>query len=75
MRPATQFNLTVDDFDSVLTYANQSQWVTPDPSAPPDPALDIWFDGTYHLTNTTGASLTFDFTGALLVHLSVLKQY
>ncbi|KAJ7615692.1 hypothetical protein B0H17DRAFT_1152818 [Mycena rosella] len=61
---ATQFNLTVDDFDSLITYPVQSQWFTPDPSAAPDPALDIWFDGTYHRTNTTGASFSFAFTGA-----------
>ncbi|KAJ7486777.1 hypothetical protein FB451DRAFT_1337471 [Mycena latifolia] len=60
---ATKFNLTVDDFDSLITYPDQSQWVTPDPSAAPDPALDIWFDKTYHRTNTTGASFSFGFTG------------
>jgi len=63
MRPATKFNLTVDDFDSLITYPDQSQWLTPDPSAAPDPTLDIWFDKTYHLTNATGASFSFDFTG------------
>ncbi|KAJ6504554.1 hypothetical protein DFH09DRAFT_1000692 [Mycena vulgaris] len=65
MRPSvTKFNLTVDDFDSLITYPEQSQWITPDPSAAHDPALDIWFDGTYHLTNTTGASFSFAFKGA-----------
>lgn len=54
----------MDDFDSLITYANQSQWATPEPSAAPDPALDIWFDGTYHRSNTAGASLSFRFTGA-----------
>ncbi|KAJ7155310.1 hypothetical protein C8R46DRAFT_1117400 [Mycena filopes] len=60
----TQFNLTVDDFDSLITYPDQSQWTTPDPSAAHDPALDIWFDGTYHRTNVTGASLSFEFKGS-----------
>ncbi|KAJ7433705.1 hypothetical protein B0H11DRAFT_2121137 [Mycena galericulata] len=63
----TKFNLTVDDFDSLITYANQSHWLTPDPSAGPDPALDIWFDGTYHRTNVSGASFTFNFKGSQLL--------
>ncbi|KAJ6534859.1 hypothetical protein B0H19DRAFT_963902 [Mycena capillaripes] len=65
MRPANiKFNLTVDDFDSLVTYPDQSQWTTPDPSAARDPALDIWFDDTYHRTNVTGASLSFGFKGS-----------
>jgi hypothetical protein len=64
MRPANiQFNLTVDDFDSLITYPNQSHWTTPDPSAAHDPANDIWFDDTYHRTNVTGASFSFGFKG------------
>ncbi|KAJ6617316.1 hypothetical protein B0H10DRAFT_2218654 [Mycena sp. CBHHK59/15] len=58
------FNLTVDDFDSLVTYPDQSQWTTPDPSAAHDPALDVWFDGTYHNTNVSGASFSFDFEGS-----------
>ncbi|KAJ7154932.1 hypothetical protein C8R43DRAFT_884951 [Mycena crocata] len=61
---ATKFNLTVDDFDSLITYPEQSQWLTPDPSAAHDPANDIWFDGTYHRTNVTGASFSFGFKGS-----------
>ncbi|KAJ6471762.1 hypothetical protein C8R47DRAFT_988001 [Mycena vitilis] len=65
MRPANiKFNLTVDDFDSLITYPDQGQWTTPDPSAARDPALDIWFDDTYHRTNVTGASLSFGFKGS-----------
>ncbi|KAJ7280035.1 hypothetical protein C8J57DRAFT_119034 [Mycena rebaudengoi] len=64
MRAPISFDLTVDDFDSLITYPVQSQWTTPDPSAAHDPALDIWFDGTYHKTNVTGASLTFGFKGS-----------
>ncbi|KAF7333275.1 hypothetical protein MSAN_02422000 [Mycena sanguinolenta] len=59
-----KFTLAVDDFDSVITYANQSHWTTPDPSAAPDPALNIWFDATYHRTNVSGASFSFDFKGS-----------
>ncbi|KAJ7243817.1 hypothetical protein B0H12DRAFT_1236301 [Mycena haematopus] len=59
-----KFTLAVDDFDSLITYPDQSQWTTPDPSAGPDPALDIWFDATYHRTNVTGASFSFDFKGS-----------
>lgn len=58
-RSPTQFNLTVDDFDSLITYPNQSLWLTPDPSAGTNPALDIWVGERYHLTNTTGASFSF----------------
>ncbi|KAJ6621024.1 hypothetical protein B0H10DRAFT_2215554 [Mycena sp. CBHHK59/15] len=29
-----------------------------------DPALDVWFDGTYHNTNVSGASFSFDFEGS-----------
>ncbi|KAJ6617359.1 hypothetical protein B0H10DRAFT_2218687 [Mycena sp. CBHHK59/15] len=58
------FNLTVDDFDSLVTFPDQSQWTTPNPSAAHDPALDFWFDGTYHNTNVSGASFSFDFEGS-----------
>ncbi|KAJ7806285.1 hypothetical protein B0H14DRAFT_2876174 [Mycena olivaceomarginata] len=59
-----KFNLTVDDFDSLITYPNQSHWTTPDPSAAPDPVLAIWFDSTYHRTNVSGASLSYSFKGS-----------
>ncbi|KAJ6453368.1 hypothetical protein C8R45DRAFT_1039268 [Mycena sanguinolenta] len=59
-----KFTLDVDDFDSLITYANQSQWSTPDPSAAPDPTLDVWFDATYHRTNVTGAAFSFGFKGS-----------
>ncbi|KAF7339070.1 hypothetical protein MVEN_01983400 [Mycena venus] len=66
-RPAgnTKFTLSVDDFDSLITYPDQSQWTTPDPSAAHDPANDIWFDDTYHRTNVTGASFSFGFKGSV----------
>lgn len=58
-------NLTVDDFDSVITFADQSQWSTPDPqkNLPFDPTKSPWLDGTYHLTNIANASFSFDFEG------------
>ncbi|KAF8144685.1 hypothetical protein K438DRAFT_1873392 [Mycena galopus ATCC 62051] len=59
-----KFTLSVDDFDSLITYANQSQWTTPDPSAGPDATLDIWFDATYHRTNVSGAWFSFGFKGS-----------
>ncbi|KAK6981115.1 hypothetical protein R3P38DRAFT_3115145 [Favolaschia claudopus] len=59
-----KFNLTIDDFDSLITYPNQSHWTTPDPSAAHDPALDIWFDDTFHRTNVSGASFEFGFKGS-----------
>ncbi|KAG6896780.1 hypothetical protein C0992_006130 [Termitomyces sp. T32_za158] len=31
---AVNLNITVDDFDSVLSYPDQSAWQTPDPSSP-----------------------------------------
>ncbi|KAJ7191686.1 hypothetical protein GGX14DRAFT_481021 [Mycena pura] len=60
----TKFNLTVDDFDSLITYPVQSQWTTPDPSAGRNPALAEWFDETFHRTNVTGASFSFGFKGS-----------
>jgi len=51
------------DFDSVVTYADQGQWSTPNPQLLSNDSVTPWKDGTYHLTNITNASLTFDFEG------------
>ncbi|KAF7303347.1 hypothetical protein MIND_00562400 [Mycena indigotica] len=59
-----KFNLTIDDFDSLVTYPNQSHWATPDPSAGPNATLAGWFDETYHRTNITGAVFEFKFKGS-----------
>ncbi|KAF7303345.1 hypothetical protein MIND_00562200 [Mycena indigotica] len=59
-----KFNLTIDDFDSLITYPNQSHWATPDPSAGPNATLAGWFDETYHRTNITGAVFEFKFKGS-----------
>ncbi|KAF8064396.1 hypothetical protein FPV67DRAFT_1504838 [Lyophyllum atratum] len=64
---AVNTNVTVDDFDSVLSYPDQSLWQTPDPSSPSfDPSKTPWWMGTYHKTDAIGASVTFNFTGPAL---------
>jgi len=61
---AANKNLTVDDFDSLVTYADQSQWSTPDPSSDTsNQSTSPWKDGTYHLTAVTNAFFTFNFEG------------
>ncbi|TFK36069.1 hypothetical protein BDQ12DRAFT_668015 [Crucibulum laeve] len=61
---AVNVNVTIDDFDSVLSYADQSVWVTPDPSNPTfDDTNSPWFMGTYHKTETVDATLSLNFTG------------
>ncbi|KAK7042692.1 hypothetical protein R3P38DRAFT_2891799 [Favolaschia claudopus] len=66
---AVNTNITVDDFDSVLTYADPSVWSTPDPSPNNvksgkfDPSKSPFLQGTYHTTTTPGASISFNFTG------------
>ncbi|KAG6898996.1 hypothetical protein C0993_001919 [Termitomyces sp. T159_Od127] len=65
---AVNLNITVDDFDSVLSYTNQSAWQTPDPSSPSfDASATPWWMGTYHKTDLVGASVTFNFTGERVV--------
>lgn len=61
---AVNKNLTVDDFDSLVTYADQSQWSTPDPSQDTsNQTTSSWKDGTYHLTAVINAFFTFNFEG------------
>ncbi|TRM63491.1 hypothetical protein BD626DRAFT_494497 [Schizophyllum amplum] len=61
---AVNINVTVDDFDSVLWYSQQSDWQTPDPSsADYHPESSEWLRGTYHYTEVEGASVAFNFTG------------
>lgn len=65
------------DFDSVITYENQSIWLTPDPSKslPFNQSNTPWFAGTYHVTNVTNTSFTFNFDGEqLLVHMRSLAH-
>ncbi|KAJ3782527.1 hypothetical protein GGU11DRAFT_583613 [Lentinula aff. detonsa] len=64
---AVNFNVTVDDFDSVLAYADQSVWTTPDPSSSDYlPESSPWLLGTFHKTSTVNASVSFNFTGPAL---------
>ena len=61
---AVNWNVTIDDFDSLLTYDNQGLWQTPDPSiAGFDPTTSPWLSGTYHNTTTVGASVSLNITG------------
>ncbi|KAF5366706.1 hypothetical protein D9758_006444 [Tetrapyrgos nigripes] len=61
---AQNFNVSVDDFDSVLSYPDQSLWTTPDPSSSSfNAAGSPWLMGTFHKTETVNASVSFNFTG------------
>ena len=59
----TDFRLL--DFDSLITYENQDIWLTPDPSKnlPFNQSNSPWFAGTYHVTNVTNTSFSFNFDG------------
>lgn len=62
---AINYNVTVDDFDSVLIYGDQSQWTTPDPSSGGFDGDDPrYLRGTWHLTEDVGAVVRLNFTGA-----------
>ncbi|KAF8970708.1 hypothetical protein BDZ97DRAFT_1724941 [Flammula alnicola] len=61
---AVNWNVTIDDFDSLLTYDDQAVWTTPDPSASGYNATGSpWLRGTYHQTHTKGASVSLNITG------------
>lgn len=61
---AVNWNVSIDDFDSLLTYDNQAIWQTPDPSATGfNASTSPWWRGTYHETNVTGASVSLNITG------------
>jgi hypothetical protein len=61
---AVNANVTVDDFDSVISYADQAAWETPDPSSSSFNASGSqWLMGTYHSTSVANATLSFNFTG------------
>ncbi|PPQ83210.1 hypothetical protein CVT25_004269 [Psilocybe cyanescens] len=64
---AVNWNVTIDDFDSILTYEDQSVWTTPDPSVPNfDPTNSPWLRGTFHQTTIKGASVSLNITGPAL---------
>jgi hypothetical protein len=61
---AVNVNVTVDDFDSVISYPDQSEWQTPDPSGPSFTTNGTpWLMGTFHQTDAVNASFSFNFTG------------
>lgn len=65
--PATFVDISLDDFDPPIVYADQAVWSTPDPSADPDRFNQTvegdWSQGTYHSTVVEGAELAFNFSG------------
>lgn len=72
---AVNWNVTIDDFDSILTYEDQSVWTTPDPSVPNfDPTNSPWLRGTFHQTTTKGASVSLNITGESFVFLRILHR-
>ncbi|KAF7290215.1 hypothetical protein MIND_01335000 [Mycena indigotica] len=61
---AVNVNVTADDFDSILTYADQGSWTTPDPSSKAFSAAGSpWLMGTFHSTDVVGAGVSMNFTG------------
>ena len=74
---AINYNITVDDFDSILTYSDQASWTSPDPSSfnyTSDGSP--WLRGTYHNTTVTGASVALNFTGpAVYVYGAIGPAY
>ncbi|KAF9012781.1 hypothetical protein BDZ89DRAFT_1023937 [Hymenopellis radicata] len=62
---ALNVNVSVDDFDSILSYSpDQAPWVTPDPfSADVNLETTPWWLGTYHRTEQIDASISLNFTG------------
>lgn len=42
-----KFNLTVDDFDPLVHYANYEDWTTPNPQDHPD-----WWNATQEVTGS-----------------------
>lgn len=68
---AVNVNVTVDDFDSVVSYPDQSVWQTPDPSSSTFTAVGSpWWMGTYHKTDVVDASFSFNFTGKLTIRVA-----
>lgn len=74
---AVNQNITVDDFDSVITYADNSVWQSPDPSAnlPYNASASPWWEGTYHQTDVVNASLNFTFQGPYCTSLRIVKPF
>jgi hypothetical protein len=63
-KSAVNVNVTIDDFDSVLSYPIQADWTTPDPSSSSfNASATPWWMGTFHKTDVVNASVSFNFTG------------
>ncbi|KAF8812745.1 hypothetical protein BYT27DRAFT_7086447 [Phlegmacium glaucopus] len=61
---AVNRNVTIDDFDSLLSYEDQAVWDSPDPSAKGfNAGSSQWWRGTYHQTKEIGASVSLNITG------------
>ncbi|KAF8181035.1 hypothetical protein BJ912DRAFT_882471 [Pholiota molesta] len=63
---AVNWNVTIDDFDSILTYEDPGVWNTPDPSASNYSTAGPWLRGTYHQTDSKDASVGLNITGPAL---------
>jgi len=74
---AVNYNVTIDDFDSILTYSDQASWTTPDPSSFNYTSNGSpWLRGTYHNTTVAGASVSLNFTGpAIYVYGAIGPAY
>jgi len=72
---AANWNLTIDDFDSILDYADQGAWKIPDASVPDFVRSDKpVLRGTYHLTDKD-TSVSLNFTGLYsFPHLKKKRQ-
>ncbi|KAK8845599.1 hypothetical protein IAR55_006315 [Kwoniella newhampshirensis] len=62
-------NITIDDFDSVITYSDYGQWTTPNPQDHPtwyNASQDVtgvpWHEATIHWTTIPSASFGLNFT-------------
>lgn len=51
-------NFTIDDTDATLVYG--PGWGV---ASPNDPALDNYFENTYHATQTSGMNVSLSFSG------------
>lgn len=63
---AVNDNVTIDNWDSILSYPDPSQWQTPNPQSPPLATIlgtTPWLDGTYHQTSVVNASIGLSFEG------------
>lgn len=71
---AVNWNVTIDDFDSILTYEDPGVWTTPDPSASDYSTAGPWLRGTYHQTDSKGASVALNITGQSVMRLPGIER-